>query len=182
MAALRYAGAGRSDRWPQPAVLEFAPASAARPRSRPCRGPSSATGDAPADARCDGARRRPAPSRTRRAALEPLARGLSAQSVRREPVEIVAPAFLVLDTKLVEIAPGVDPGVVEIVEGDANRVVADRLEPDHPDMGPPGHQRFLPRPVPLHLGRRALDPQILGRKAKSAAVVEGDLEELFRPL
>src|ERR1700730_1980709 len=182
MAALRHPCAGRSDGGLQPAVLEWVPTTAARPRCRPRSGPSPAADKTPTDARCDGARRRPAPSRARGAAIEPLTRGLSAQPIRRQAVEIVAPAPLALDTELIKIAPGVDPGVVKIVEGDANRVVADRLDPDDPDMGAPGYQRLLPRTVPLHFSRRALDPQILGRKTKLAAVVKGDIEELFRLL
>ena len=36
-------------------------------------------------------------------------RGLPAQSVRRQAVEIGAPALLVLDAELMEIGPGIDP-------------------------------------------------------------------------
>src|ERR1700730_6490860 len=175
MAPLRRACAGCSNQWPQPFVLKFASALAARPRCRACRGPPPAADKTPADARRDGSRRRPASPRPRGAAVERLARGLAAQRVRGQAIEIIAPAPLALDTELVKIAPGIDPGVVEIVEGYANSVVADRLDPDDPDMGAPRHQRLLPRTVSLHFGRWALDPQILCWKTKLTAVVKGDL-------
>jgi hypothetical protein len=46
-------------------------------------------------------------------------------------------------------------------------------------MRPAVHENLLPGTMPLHLGRRALDPQIFGREAKTAAVVEFDLEQLL---
>ena len=56
---------------------------------------------------------------------------------------------------------------------------ADRLEFHDADMGAAGDNRLLSRPVPLHLGRRALDPQIFGRQAEARDVVEFDVEALF---
>ena len=79
-----------------------------------------------------------------------------------------------LDAELIEISPRVDPGVVQIVEGDAHRVIADRLQSDDSDMCTAGDQGLLPGSVPLHLGRRALDPQILGRQAEPAESVENE--------
>jgi hypothetical protein len=86
----------------------------------------------------------------------------------------------VLDAEHIEIGLGIDPGIVQIIEGDAHSIVADRLQPDDPDVSAPGDQGLLPGSVPLNLGRRAFDPQILGRKTTAGAVVEGDLEQLFR--
>src|SRR5262249_48921037 len=167
-------------RWPKSPVREFDRAGAARPRCRACRSRSLAAAQAPADARCDGPRRGLAPPRPRRAALVsrlPLLLGarLAAQPVRRQAVEIIAPALLLLHAELVEIAPGINPGIVEIVEDDANGVIADRFEADDPDMSAAVDQCLLPSTVPLHLGRRTLDSQILGRKLKPAAVVERHL-------
>jgi len=50
-----------------------------------------------------------------------LARRLAAEPVLRQAVEIGAPALLVVDAELIEIGPGIDPGIVQIVEGDAHR-------------------------------------------------------------
>jgi hypothetical protein len=69
---------------------------------------------------------------------------------------------------------------VEVVESDADRIVADRLEPDEPDMGAAVYQRLPPMAMPLDFGRRTLDAQIFGWKTKPAAIVEGDLKEFLR--
>ena len=70
LAPSRHIGAGGGDRRPQPPVLERDRAIAARPRSRPRRGQPAAGAKAPADARCDGDRRRRAAPGARRAAIE----------------------------------------------------------------------------------------------------------------
>src|SRR5258705_4011583 len=116
-------------------------------------------------------------ARTEGAAASP--RGLAAETVCREGVEIAAPALLVFEAELVEIGPGIDPGIVEIVEGDAHRIVADRLQRDDPDMGAAGDQCLLAGSVTLDFGRWALDAQIFGREAEPATVVVGDLEQLL---
>ena len=85
-----------------------------------------------------------------------------------------------LDPELMEVTPGINPSVVEIVEGDAHGVVAHRLQPDDPNMCASGNQGLLARTVSLDLGRWALDTQIFGREAKPGAVVEGNFEQLFR--
>ena len=36
-----------------------------------------------------------------------------------------APPLLVLDAELMEISPGIDPGIVQIIEGDAHRMVGE---------------------------------------------------------
>ena len=105
-----------------------------------------------------------------------------AAEARLERGEIVAPALVVLAAELVEIVPGIDAGVVQIVEDDAHGVIADRLDGDDADMGAPGDQRLLAGAVALHLGRRAFDAQIFRRQAKPRAVVERDLEQLLRLL
>jgi hypothetical protein len=55
----------------------------------------------------------------------------------------LAPTLFALDTELIEVGPGVDAGVVQIVEGDAHGIIADRLEPepepDDPDMRTAGN-------------------------------------------
>src|SRR3981081_2177811 len=87
-----------------------------------------------------------------------------------------------LYTELVEITPGVDPGVVEIVECNPDGIIADGFKADDPDMSAAVHQRLLPRTVPLHFGGWAFDPQIFRRKAKAVTVVERDFQYLFSPL
>src|ERR1700731_2122590 len=87
-----------------------------------------------------------------------------------------------LGTELVEVIPRKNAGVAQIVEFNPDGVIADRFQFHDPDMGTAVDQCLLSRTVPLHLRGWALDAQVLGGKAKVAAVLEGDLEQLFRPL
>src|SRR4051812_30757345 len=114
--------------------------------------------------------------------LSPLR--LAAEALLLEGGEVVAPASVVLDAEPVQVLPGKNPGIVQIVKFDAHRVIADRLQVENADMGALGDDALLAGAVPLHLGRRALDAQILGRQAELLAVVEFDLEPLcgaFQP-
>src|SRR5690349_12113840 len=78
---------------------------------------------------------------------------LAAEAFVLEGGEVVGPAFIVLGAELVQVIPGVNPGVVEIVELDAHRVIADRFEIDDPDMGALADDRLLPGAVALQFGR-----------------------------
>src|SRR3954447_9140216 len=87
----------------------------------------------------------------------------AAQTVRGESGEILAPTVLMLGAELVKIIPGIDPGVVQIVEFNPDGVIADRFQLHDPDMGTAVDQCLLSRTVPPHLRGWALDAQILGR-------------------
>src|SRR5215469_15197743 len=106
--------------------------------------------------------------------------GLPGKSLRGQTVEILAPAFLMFYAELVEVIPRIDPGIVEIVEGDTDSVIADRFNTDDADMGPTVHERLLSRTMALHFGGWALDTQILRGQGKMAAVVECNIEQFFR--
>src|SRR5439155_14891917 len=79
----------------------------------------------------------------------------------------------------VEIAPGVDASIVQVVELDADGVVADRLDAHDADMAAAGDDGLLAGAVALHLGGGTLDPQQLGRIAELRIVVEVDLQQLL---
>src|SRR5271163_4450175 len=104
---------------------------------------------------------------------------IAAEAALLQLAEIGRPAARLLLAELVEILPGIDPGIVQIVEADPHRVVADRLERQDADLAAPGDDGLLARPMALDLGRRAFDAQILGRQDEPAAVVEIDLEPLL---
>ena len=108
--------------------------------------------------------------------------GFPAKSVCGQSVEVLAPALFALDAELVKVIPGINAGVVQIVEGDLYGVIADRFEPHDADMGAAVDQRLLSRTVALNLRGRALDAQVFGGKGKMTAVIERDIEPLFRPL
>src|SRR5262245_12270606 len=75
-----------------------------------------------------------------------------------------------------EIGRAIEPGRMTVVENDADRVVADRLEAGDRDVLLAGDGDLLAGSVALHLGTRARDPEKFGREAVAGAVVEGDLE------
>ena len=86
------------------------------------------------------------------------------------------PALGVAVGELAQIGPAVDAGIVPVVENDADGVVADRLDVDDVHVPAAADDLLLARPMSLHLGRRALDAQVLGRQRKGAAIGELDLE------
>jgi len=85
------------------------------------------------------------------------------RSKRRSPQPVVHRAFLAARPGLLRGRP-VPGGIQRQPVCRAQRV---------------GDQCLLPGSVPLNLGRGAFNPQILGRKTKAGAVVEGDLQQLF---
>src|SRR5690242_2286475 len=88
-----------------------------------------------------------------------------AQAFRRERVEIGLPDPALVTAEPIQRRPGIDPGLMPIVEPDADRVVADRLDLGQADTAFAGYRHLLARVVALHLGRRAFDAQQLGRVA-----------------
>ena len=91
----------------------------------------AAAAQAPVHAPRDGNGRRPAAPHPRRAALGvrfSVSRRLARQAAGGERLQIGVPQFLLPLAQFVEIGPGINTGVVEIVEQDAHGVVADRLQ------------------------------------------------------
>src|SRR5439155_2810136 len=76
LASLRRARPRCGDRRAQPPVLEYGAIAAPRARSRPCRSSPPAGAQAAIDARRDGAPRRPAPPRARRAVVAFIAKSI----------------------------------------------------------------------------------------------------------
>src|SRR5271154_2631420 len=82
---------------------------------------------------------------------------LPGKPLGRQRGQISGPELLALLAQLVEMGPGKDAGVVEIVELDADGVVAHGLKLQDADMGPAGDDLFLRGAVTLDLGRGAFD-------------------------
>src|SRR5262249_25563539 len=95
-------------------------------------------------------------------------------------LQILAPQRLLVLAKPVEVLPRIDAGVVEIVELDLDSVIADGLELENADMHAAGDDLLLRRAMALHLGRGAFDAQEFRWIGEMRAVVEIDLEALFR--
>src|SRR3546814_21006434 len=81
---------------------------------------------------------------------------------------------------LAQVAPGVDAGIVQVVEYDPDGVVALRDQFHDPDMAAPGHDPLPSRPVSHHLGGRTFDTQEFGRVGEGASVVYVDFQQLLR--
>src|ERR1041385_100628 len=96
---------------------------------------------------------------------------IAAKPFLSECFQILRPDLLLVPAELGEIAPRLDAGVVQVVEPDADPVVADRLQREDADMTAARDDGLLPRPMPHHFRRRALDAQQLRRIAELRAVV-----------
>src|SRR5262249_2700177 len=109
-----------------------------------------------------------------RADLPPLR--IARQAALLEVLEIRGPDLVVVLAEMAQVVPGVDPGVVQVVELDAQRVVANRLDLENADLAALGDDLLLAGPMAHHLGRWAFDAQIFGGVLEGLAVVELDLE------
>src|SRR5580704_18618166 len=89
----------------------------------------------------------------------PLASWIAAESGCGQILQIALPALILLAAEFVEIGPAENAGIVQIVEDDPNRVMADRLQAHDADRRTARDERLLARPMPLHLGGRAFYPQ-----------------------
>ena len=81
----------------------------------------------------------------------------------------------------VEIGPGINPRIVQVVEGDADGVMADGFDLHDADMAAAGNDLFA-LAVALDLGRGALHPQQFRRQGKIGAVIEAHMQCLGLPL
>src|SRR4030095_10788614 len=93
-----------------------------------------------------------------------------------EPVEIPLPQILLPHAEIVQIVPGINPGVVTVRKSRTQRIVAHRLDVGDRYIALADLQGFLSRPMAAHFGRRRIDAQEFVWKAKRAAVREADLE------
>src|SRR5471032_3056065 len=110
-----------------------------------------------------------------------MASSVPAQAFEQQRGLIGGPALGLRVAELAQVRPAVDAAVVLVVEDDADRVVADRLDGDDLHVAPARHELLGGRTaVALHLGRRAFDAQVLGRQAALHAVGEVDVDARAR--
>src|SRR5260370_30540112 len=89
--------------------------------------------------------------------------GVAAQPAEHQGGLIGGPALVVGVAELAQVRPAVDARVVLVVEHDPDSVVADRLDLDDLHMAAARHDLLRGRSaMGHHLGRRALDAQIVG--------------------
>ena len=102
---------------------------------------------------------------------------IAAKSLDLQRIEVILPQFVLALTVIVKGIPRIDTGVVQVIEVDADGVIADRLDTHDADMASPGDDGLLARPVALDLRRRAFDPQKLGPEREGLAVLKVDFED-----
>ena len=102
----------------------------------------------------------------------------AAQPLLRQLGEIGVPALVLLVAQRVQIIPGEDAGIVEIVEGDADRIVADRLDLQDRDVALARHGHALLGRMALHFGRWRDHAQHFGRQLERLMAGEGHRQQL----
>src|SRR5436190_13024796 len=176
--------ARRSRRWAGISTGKPIPGAGATPSSsenvttrkatRACSGGSGAgswpPAAAPASASSKAHERRVArPIAPRR--LARLARGL-------ELGQVPAPVVGLVATEFVQRAPGIDAGLVPVVELEQHGVVADRDDLVDVHVALAVLQDALARTMAHHLGRRRVHAQVLARQAEQLARLVADLQHM----
>src|SRR5690606_8456493 len=87
---------------------------------------------------------------------------LSRQAFDGQFVEIGLPALILLLAEQVEVAPGIQPGAMTIIEGNPRGVVSDALEITDAYVLLARHRYALIRRVAANFSRRAHDAQHFG--------------------
>src|SRR3990172_6732186 len=102
----------------------------------------------------------------------------AAQALLFEVGQIVSPALLLLEHEHVQIGPHEKPGIMAVVEDDADRIIANGLELADLDAALAPNRHTLLLRVPLPLRRRTHHPQQLGWKLVHVARGERDPQSL----
>src|SRR5471032_949488 len=105
-----------------------------------------------------------------------VAAGVAFEAGGVQAVEVVLPQLGLLGAQLVQIAPGVQAGVVAVGEGRLHRVVADRVQRRDADVALAHLQNLLALPVTAHFGRWRIHAQQFERNRERRAVVKTDVE------
>ena len=103
---------------------------------------------------------------------------LPAQAFLRESGEVILPDLRVIAAELVEIIPAVDSGRMHVIEDEPHRIIADGMHFQNGNVLLAADGLALIRRMSLHLGARALHPQIFGAQIEGVAAVEDDAQGL----
>src|SRR5262249_56336278 len=97
---------------------------------------------------------------------------LSRQTLGSELVEVIAPVCVMALSKFAQVTPAVNSRRMQIVKHEAHRIISDRLHLDDGDVALACNGLALIGRMPLHLGARALHPQIFSGEFEALAAVE----------
>src|SRR5262249_17304359 len=93
-------------------------------------------------------------------------------------VEIVLPIAVAIAAELEQIVPAENPGGVQVVEHQPDRVIADRMHIENGDLLLARNGLAPIGGMTLHLGAGALDAQIFGAELETFPVVERNGQRL----
>ena len=86
--------------------------------------------------------------------------------------EIGLPVFRLIPAQRIQRIPGIDAGLVAVVKHRLDGVIADRLDALDVDVLLADLQHALAGPMPLHLRRRRMNPQVFATHLKRFAVIK----------
>src|SRR5579871_791490 len=96
-----------------------------------------------------------------------------------EAFQIGLPFLPVLAPEFEEIGPAIEAGIVPIVEDNAHRIMADRIERCDLHVALAGNERALQGTVALHFRTRRFDAQILRLERIFLAIIEADFQHVL---
>src|SRR5450631_3591665 len=97
-------------------------------------------------------------------------RSLAVQALGLEIVEVILKMPLGVHTKIAQKPPGVDAGVVHIVESNPHRIIADRIDGENRHITLSANRLALRLGMTLHFGRGARDTEQFGGESEDLAV------------
>jgi hypothetical protein len=93
-----------------------------------------------------------------------------------ETIEVILPLLLILGAEFVQVFPGIDTGIVLIIEHELQGVIALRLDRIDGDLFLVNLKHFLTRAVTGHLCGRRIHTKVLTGQVEYGAVVIFELE------
>src|SRR5450759_3862931 len=100
----------------------------------------------------------------------------SARSGLLHSLQIAGPVAGLILSKVIEIVPGIEPGIVTIRKFELDGIRANRLDSLDRDVLLANLEHFLPRPMAAHFRRRRKDAQVFAGELKVLAVVKRDFQ------
>ena len=94
-------------------------------------------------------------------------------------IQVILPQFVLALAVIIERVPRKNAGIMQVVELEANGVIADRFDLHDADVAAARNDGFLARTMTLNLGRRAFHTQQFSAQGKTLSVLEIDLEDFL---
>src|SRR5450759_487090 len=102
----------------------------------------------------------------------------SARSGLLHALQVTGPVAGLILSKVIEIVPGIEPGIVPVRKFELDGIRADRLDRLDRDVLLADLEHFLPWPVAAHFRRRRKDAQVFASELKVLTVVKRDFQDV----